>query len=242
MAFAHGKTCELVVDEIDFTELFRSMTVTNDRDTAETTVFRKDDKTFVGGTAAGTISLDGLYDEAREEEVVDRLAVETPCIATVGPAGLDVGARARLALVTSTNVTGTSGVADVVLLNWALQATGGVRFGWSLSKPTTAVTGDTDGAAVDTGAAVTGALWVAHFHLHEVSATNVVLTVQDSANGSSGWANIASVTSGALTAAGAVRVTGTGTTKRYVRVAADFTGGASTGRYTVAFARTAPPA
>jgi hypothetical protein len=239
MAFAHGRTCELAADGLDITELFRSAAFQADADTSESTTFRKYDKTFEVGQRQSAISLDGLYDEARQAEVEARL-IAAPFIATVGPAGLAVGARARLMEVNTTNVTETSGIGDVVMLTWALQSTGVTGYGYALSKPDTAVTGDTNGAAVDTGAAVSGALWVAHFHLHAISATNVVLTVQDSADGVSGWANIASVTSGALTAIGGVRVTGTGTTKRYIRVASDFTGGASTGRYTVGFSRIAP--
>lgn len=238
--FAHGSTCEIAVDEFDVTELFRGSTFQTAVDTSESTVFRKTDKTFEVGQRRSTISLDGLYDPTRQAEVEARLTTATPFVATVGPAGLAVGARARLAYVTSTDVTETSGISDVVLLAWSLQSTERVGYGYALAKPDTAVSGDTNGAAVDTGAAVTGALWVAHFHLHALSATNVVLTVQDSADGSTGWANITSVTSGALTAVGAVRVTGTGTTKRYLRASADFTGGASTGRYTVAFSRIAP--
>ncbi len=239
MAFQHGRTCEAVVDGLDVSELFRSAAFSAEVDTAESTTFRKTDKTFEVGNRASTATLDGLYDEARQSEVESRL-IAAPFLATVGPAGLTVGARARLIEVNSTNVTETSGVGDVVMLTWALQSTGVTGYGYALSKPDTAVSGDTNGAAVDTGAAVSGALWVAHFHLHAISATNVVLTVQDSADGVSGWANIASVTSGALTAVGALRVAGTGTTKRYIRVASDFTGGASTGRYTVAFSRIAP--
>ncbi len=240
MAFAHGKTAEIVVDQYDMTRLFKGMSFSVDQDTAESTVFRDDDKTFVAGQRQATLSLDGFYDEARETEVNARLSIAAPFIATAGPAGLAVGARARLLSVNSTNLTETSGIADLVLLNWSLMSTDRIGLGYALSKPTTAVSGDTNGAAVDTGAAVSGALWTAHFHLHTISATNVVLTVQDSADGSTGWANITGVTSGTLTGVGAVRVTGTGTTKRYIRVASDFTGGASTGTYTVAFSRVAP--
>jgi hypothetical protein len=239
MAFSHGSACEVVVDEFDETALFRSASFSTAVDTAESTVFRLSDKTYEVGQRRSTISLDGLYDPTRQAEVEARLTAAGPFIATIGPAGLAVGARARLAYVTSTEVTETSGVGDVVLLSWSLQSTEKVGYGYALAKPTVTVVTSTNGAAVDTGAAVTGALWVAHFHLHSISATNVVLKIQGSADGSTGWADLSSAASGTLTAVSAVRVTGTGNTLRHVRAVSTITGGATTASYTVAFSRTA---
>lgn len=239
MAFSHGRNCELAVDEFDITELFRSMTFNADVDTADTSVFRQDWKTFIPGMAASTVTLDGLYDEAREDEIRDRIAIATPFVATVGPAGLAVGDLVRMLEVNSTNMTESASVGDAVMLSWALQTTGEVSFGRSLSAPTVEVTADGNGAAVDQGAAITGALWVAHFHLFNLDATNVTLTVQDSADGSTDWQPITSATSGSLTAVDVVRVTGTGTVRRYVRASWDVNGGNTSATFNVSFSRKA---
>ena len=239
MAFAHGKDCELAVDQYVMTGIFRSAGFSATVDTAESTVFGLSNKTHAVGQRQAAISMDGFYDEGRQVEVEDRLKAAAPFVATVGPAGLAVGARARLASVVATNVATTSGIGDMTLLNWSLLSTDRVGYGWSLSKPTAVVATTTNGAAVDTGAAVTGALWTAHFHLHQITATNGTLKIQGSADGSTGWTDLTSATSGTLTAAGAVRVTGTGNTLRYVRGVYTATAGVSAS-YTIAFARIAP--
>lgn len=241
MAFAHGRGCRVVIDQYDLSSIFRSMDFSASVDTAESTVFGLDDKTFEPGLRSAEASLDGFYDTVHTATVHDRLGQAAPFVATIGPAGLALGARARLVSVNATNVTNTAGIADLVLLNWALQSTDRIGFGYALNDIATPSAAG-NGTGVDQGVgAVSNAKWAFHCHLIALtgSPTNVTIKVQHSTDNNT-FADLASATSGALTAAGAVRVTGTATVNRYVRVVVSFTGGtAPTATFSAAFSRAA---
>jgi hypothetical protein len=233
----HGKKTEVVVGAADMTEYFRSMDFSADVDTAESTTFRKDDKTYEPGTKSASLSLDGFYDPDGEPVVHATLATNQP-IVTVGPAGLAVGARARMFVANSTNATTTAGIGDLTLLNWSLSSTEKVDFGWSLASPTELVTEDYEGDAVDTGAGISEARYVIHFHLHELDDEDVALTVESSADGATEWTYLDSVL---MEEPGSVRLSWSGVeVLRYVRVTAHFNSGSGVNsKFTVAFARTA---
>lgn len=239
MAFRHGKDAEIVVNQYDVTGLFNEVGYSVENDTAETTTFRQDWKTHIAGLNGGEIELSGFYDTVRSDEIKAYVGQETPIVATIGPAGLKVGDFARMMRAQSTAYEESSPVGDVVSMSWTLMSTEEVFHGYALKDVEAGITGDGTGAAVDTGAAVTGATWALQWHIAALSATNLTITVEDSADGTTGWAPIAGVTSGAQTVAGSGRVTGVGTVRRHVRVAHDVNGGASTATYTAAFARRA---
>ncbi len=238
MPFSHGKNAEVVADQYDFTTVFKDASFGAEADTAETTAFRQDDKSYVSGLRSSTLSLDGFYDTVVDPLIHARLSSALQPIATFGPAGLAPGARARLIKANATSIETSSPVNDVVAVNWELQSTERIGLGHALVGPTTNLVGNTNGTAVDTGAAVTGP-WVFHAHVHALSATNVTVKVQDSADGSTGWTDVTGVTSGALSSPSAIRVTGTGAVRRYIRVVSTFVGGATTANITAAFARSA---
>lgn len=236
----HGKGTQVAVDQYDLSTLFKSMSFTASADTAESTTFTANDKTYEVGMKAAEVSLDGFYDTTHTATVEARLGQATPFIATIGPAGLAAGDRARLVAVNATQATTTAGIADLVLLNWSLQSSDRIGLGYALNTMTTAVAAG-NGTTIDQAVAVTDAKWVLHVHLMSLtgSPTNVTIKVQDSADASS-WADVTGVTSGTLASPGAIRVTGTGTVRRYVRYVVSFTGGtAPTATFLAAFARAA---
>lgn len=238
MTFKHGKDCEVVIGAFDLTTFFKGANFSADVDTAETSKFRDDWKTFVVGLGSGTVELDGFYDNVRTDTVRTFVATDTPFIATVGPAGLKVGDGARLVKVESTTYEESSSVGDAVMMAWGLQSTEEVFFGVGLKDIEVGNTGNGNGTGVDMVAQVVGASWCFHYHLTALSATNITIKVQDSADNVS-FADVASATSGSLTAVGSGRVTGTGTVRRYVRVIWTVVGGATTSTFTAAFARRA---
>jgi hypothetical protein len=79
---------------------------------------------------------------------------------------------------------------------------------------------------------------VAHLHVTSVSASDsIVVTIEDSATGSSGWATIGTFASKA--AAGAERIAIAGTIRRYVRAVDTVTGSGISIIRAVALARNA---
>ena len=61
--FRHGKNTAVFVDEFDFTTYFNDATSTSNIDTAETSAFGTDAKTYIVGHTDGTISLSGMFDQ-----------------------------------------------------------------------------------------------------------------------------------------------------------------------------------
>lgn len=239
MSFVHGRKAEIAVAQYDMTPFFKGANFAADVDTAETSVFRTTWKQYVVGQASAKADLDGFYDQTQTPIIQGLKLTSTPFPATIGPAGLKNGDRARLLFVDSTNITESSPIGDAVLMNWSLQSEAEAFFGYSLRDMTAAQTTTGTGTGVDTGAAVTAASWCAHFHLFAISGTGgptVTLKVQDSADNVS-FADITGVTSGSLNAVGALRVTGTGNVRRYLRVSATITGTTPSVTYAVAFAR-----
>jgi len=98
------------------------------------------------------------------------------------------------------------GQSDGYGLEWGQQLTAGDR---------TDTTG-TNGASLDgTASSANGAQFYAH--LSALTGTNVVLTIQDSADNSA-WANLSGAAFTSMTAIGWQRIAVTGTVRRYLRV------------------------
>lgn len=236
MTFSHGRKCEVAVDRYDATEFFKGANLSVDVDTAETTTFRKTYKTHAVGQVAGTVDLDGFYDNVQSPLFKALVATDTPFVATVGPEGLRLSDHVRMLSVESTNLAESSSVGDVVMTNWSMQSTEEIFYGVGLKDPTTAVTVTGVSASHDFGAAATLQTYAAHFHLFALTGTSVTLTIQDSADNST-FATLGTLTTGVLTGVQAVRLTGTGTVRRYVRVAHTLVG--SSALFTAAVARRA---
>lgn len=241
MATSHGKNADVVVGGVRLATIFRSMSFSVDIDTGETSTFLQDWKTFLAGQGGSTVELEGLYDNVLSVTPRSSLFSDSN-IVTLGPAGLAFGARAQIVDVTTTNYTESASVGDVVLANWALQSDGETGYGFVYRGPEqAAVTVTGNGTSIDLLAPVTGAVWAFNAHVTAISGTSpaVVLSVEDSADNSS-FSTLAGATTSSITAAGAQRITGTGTVRRYVRVRHVVSGTTPSVAYIAAFSRRTP--
>lgn len=241
MAFVHGRFADIVAGSTRVSTIFRSANFSVDVDTAETSTFLQSYKTHIAGQGGGTLELEGLYDTVLSSVPRATFFVENQVV-TIGPAGLAVGDLARLILTDTVNYTESSSVGDAVLANWSLQSDGEVGFGSVLrGAGDAAVTATGNGTTVDYGAAVTAAVWALHVHVTAASGTTptLVVKIQDSADGSD-WADVAGVTTGTLTTATSVRVTGTNTIRRFVRAVHTVGGTTPSFTFTAAFSRRTP--
>lgn len=237
MAFQPGRQAQVAIDALDVSVFFNKADFSVDVDALDATTFTALDKSFLPGDKAGKVSLDGFYDPTVDPTYVAYLQSVISPLLTVGPAGLAVGARARLVQGNVTQFSTTSGIGSLVLAKLDVQSTNNIGLGYALSNSSTVIVGASVlGTGVDTVAAVTAAQWIFHLHLHSISATNATFKVQDSLDNVT-FADITGVTTTALTAAGSVRVTGTGNTRRYVRLVSTIVGGATTVSATAAFSR-----
>jgi hypothetical protein len=235
MAFTHGKNTSLWFDGRDLTPFFHEFTGTFANDTAETTVFQNAWKTFIPGLNALDVSGSGYFDPTMTD-LTDALTATPNSVLTYGLGGLTQGALSRLVPIRETAFEEGANIGEAVGFSWAAISTGIPGLDGRVLAPLAAVTIDQNGTAVDNGAATTTGA-IAHLHVTSVSASDsIVVTIEDSATGSSGWATIGTFAS--KSAAGAERIVIAGTIRRYTRAVDDVTGAAVSIIRGVALART----
>lgn len=220
MAFIPSTKSRLLLGDFYLAAYTTDVSLSAMTEMLDTTVLTDTSKQFIPGQDTSTLSLSGHHDDAAFADLASfKSAVSTPF--TYAPSGLAVGSEVALVNVIDTSFEASAPVAGVVDWSLAAQTTGPTDFGSSLAD-LAAVTADTNGTVVDGTAATTGG-GVGHLHVTAFSGfSGVVVTIEDSANGSSGWAAIVTFT----TVAGVTgeRVAITGTVRRYLRVVFDVTG------------------
>jgi hypothetical protein len=237
MSFLHGKATSVYLGAVDLSTYLNSAEVSGETDTADSTTFKATWKSALAGNLGGSISAAGLYDPD-ETSLPDLFLSLVPAPMTVCPgAGATLGDAARLASVYDTSHKESSPVGGVVAISATFLADGTIGFG-RVIHVLSEETSSGNGTAVDmTAQTTTGG--IAQIHATAVTATDTFdITIEDSANGTSGWATIGTFSS--ITAAGAERIVIAGTIKQYLRVVTDVTDVSGTPAITfvVALART----
>lgn len=192
---------------------------------------------FIPGHDTSNFSIGGPLDvdgssNGQADAIADLKGATTPTPITYMPLGTDEGAWLLEAFETqfdtSSPVGGTS--------DWSMEAqtTGVTDFNGQVLENNTTVTEDTNGSNLDGGAATTNG-GVAHLHVTDYDGLDSDdITIEGSANGSSGWATVFTFTQ--VTGRTSERVEVTGSIPRYLRVVDDVTGTGSIDRL-VAVAR-----
>ena len=134
--FKHGKNAYLSLDGTagtrgDSSDTLNEISMPREIETAETTAFGNDDKTYITGLGDATISLSGMFDATTDTLIAGDIAnLKSGSVSSLtfeyGPAG-SVAAQPKFtgeALITSYEVS--SPVGDVVTYSLELQVTGGV--------------------------------------------------------------------------------------------------------------------
>lgn len=242
MAFIHGKTTTALVNEYNLSAFFNDASVSYSADTAETTAFGNDSKTYLIGLDDGTLSLNGMFEGTTS-------GVDT-VVAAVLASG-SVPNQATSSVIYGTPAAGTSAslvhglinnydisapVSDVVAATLEVQGSGGVASGKALSA-LAAVSATTTGSAVDRGegASTTAGTVVAHLHVPTNDRDAGTLTAKITTSATEGGV-YADVTGGGFTAvaggsAAFQRLEISGAVNRYVKVVYTVAGGSS-GSYT----------
>lgn len=236
MAFKHGSKAAVWYGGIDMSPYLNSAALAIAVETGDTTTFGSTWRTAIPGLAGGTYDFEGFYDPA-EVDIQADFAAQTETVLTVCPSGSAVGDKARLVPALTTAYGQSSATDDPVAISWGVTMAGAFARGTVIHNGED--TNTTTGSSIDQSAS-TSTGWTGHLHVTLVDGGSWVITIEDSSNGSSGWAAIA--TFAAKTAVGSERLrsaAATTTVKRYIRVVATRTGG-SVGNgitYKLAFAR-----
>jgi hypothetical protein len=236
VAFKHAKAAAVFFGSTDLSPYLNALDLSVSVDTADTTAFGSSWKTALAGTAGCTVGFGGFYDPT-VTSVIDSVGGEDKVLTWFPAGAAALGDRARLANVATSSYAEGSPVGDAVSVAWDVLTDGVVGFGDVIYLKASSDV-DVTGTAVNMVAqTTTGA--IAHLHLFSISAGEVVdVTIEDSANGTTGWATIGTFAQKAV--AGSERIVIAGTVKQYVRVVADVTDNGGTVEFTcaVALART----
>lgn len=237
MGFLHGKSSMVLFDGVNLSGFLNQMSSSNSIETADTTTFGNDSKTYIVGLKDGQMSLSGMFDGAL-------LASDATMSSAIGNAANNVvtfapspvyGAVAFSAEAIETSYEVSSPVTDVVSASAQVQADGGIDRGLLLAA-LSAVTTTSTGTSIDNTASTSGG-GVAYLHVTANSRTaGSVFKVQHSSDNTT-FADLITFATVATTLTQAEKIEVTGTVNRYVR--ASFAPGGSTGSitYSLAFAR-----
>jgi predicted secreted protein len=129
--FVHGKNAQFTLGTTNLSNTLNEITLPREIETAETTTFGGQDKTYITGLSDATVSLSGMFDATVDgaiNTIITNLKSGSIASAsfTYGPSGSAGGAPrfSGSALVTSYEIS--SPVGDVVTYSLELQVTGGV--------------------------------------------------------------------------------------------------------------------
>lgn len=227
MAFRNAQQSRVYVGILSAAAYARSVDVNSSTAMLDTTTLADKQRAFIPEMEeAGSFSLSGPLDvdgsaNGQFDAIADVKASETPTPITFLPLGTD--GAAWLIQGNQTDINLTNSVGNTADYTMSAQTHGVHDFnGVVLSDAT--VTVDTDGTAVDNGAATTNG---AVFHLHVTAysgLTSDAIIVEGSATGSFGGEETTIATFTTATGVTSERVEVTGTVPRHLRVVDDVTG------------------
>jgi hypothetical protein len=212
-------------------------TTTQSIETAETTTFGDQDKTYIVGLADGTISTSGLFDSTAgaSDAVLSGIIATEDNTFTVLPEGATAGTRSIIANGQMTSYEISSPVADVVAISAEVQADGGLFTGVALNGLQVISASGVSGS-FDFGSATSNGV-LANLHVtandRDGAAT---IKVQDSADGSA-WTDLVTFTNVSASATGGESITSTGTVNRYLRAEHTLAGSSGSVTFHVSVAR-----
>jgi hypothetical protein len=126
--FVHGSNSDIAVDGTNISDKVDSVSHDRTVDTAETSAFGDDDKTFIAGLEDGSFSLAGHWDTTGDG-VIDACFDGAVVALIYGPAGSAGGAIKYSCNALITNYSITSSVSDRVNWSVSLQRTAGLTRG-----------------------------------------------------------------------------------------------------------------
>lgn len=205
-SFTHGKVTRVLVNATELSDQFKEYSVASTVDTAETSAFGTQAKTFVVGMQAGALSLSGMFEgsvSGSDAILAASLgAVDSPEITIATGGSFATGARIIAGVALTTNYTVSGSIGDVVATSAEFQGTDGFHPGFSLLDLAARSILTTGAGVLDArGATTRGAVCVAHVTTN-ASTASFTITFQHSAD------NITFVTLGTVITVNAAQTGG----------------------------------
>lgn len=239
--FRHGKKTTVFMDWADLSAYLNEASTTSGLETAETTAFGQDAKTYIPALKDATISLTGMFESsttASLDPIMEGIVgQQANSVLTIGPDGAAIGRRAILAAVKETSYEIQATVSDVVAATVELQADGGLDHGVLLAAKSEVST-STNETAVDNTASTTNG-GVANLHVTANTRNGATTFKVQHSSDNSTWVDLVTfAAASASTGAAEQVVVAAGTTvQRYLRAQAVPAGSTGSVTYTVSFAR-----
>jgi hypothetical protein len=232
--FSHGKSVNVFINEFDFSTYFNDVSSSSSVETAETSAFGTDAKSYISGLLDGTISLGGMFESTTsvgtDEFFNAQLGGVTNQVVIVTPQGHVNGRRAVAMQADNTSYEISGAIGDLVMASAEFQSNKGVDSGVVLSSGGE-VTSTGNGTSVDnTLASTNGGVAFLSVPVNTRNGT-IAVKVQHSADNSTfaDLTTFTTVTSAQKTFGRVEVATGT-TVNRYLRV--NYTVAGSTGSAT----------
>jgi hypothetical protein len=226
--FVHGKSAKVLLNGYDVGQYFKNASLAGSVETAEVSAFSANAKSFIIGLQDGTASLEGMYEGTAsgiDAILAAAKAAAVKSILTLLVGGDAVGQAGYGLQGDLTKYEISNPLDDVVGVSAELQSSVGMERIIS-HHALGAETVNANGTAVNNGAASANG-GVGYLEVTAFSGwTDATVKIQDSADGSSGWADI--LTFSLVTPAGSPtsqRVAIAGTVRQYTRYTVTFTGG-----------------
>ena len=193
MANVHGKDTVVLLGDTDVSPYLNAASVSASVETADTTAYADEDRTYIAGLLTAAASLGGHFDGtsgASDEEL--QASLKTATLLSVGYGGSTTGNVWKGLQILSSDYSISAPVGDVVAVSYAASANeGGLSNGFSFHT-LDAETSAGEETRLDQAAATAGGC-VAFLHVTAFSGTDITIVLEDSANDAS-WANLLSFT------------------------------------------------
>jgi hypothetical protein len=235
--FRHGKQTAVLLNGTDMSPFLNEATTTQEIETAETTTFGIQDKTYIVGLSDGTISTSGLFDGSANasDAVLSGLIATEDNTFTVLPEGVVAGRRSVLANGQMTSYEISSPVGDVVAISAEIQADGGLYHGIALNGLATVSASGVSASADNTTSTSNGIIANLHVTANDRNGA-ATIKVQDSADGNT-WADLVTFTSVSASTTVGESITANGTVNRYLRAEHTLAGSSGSVTFHVSAAR-----
>lgn len=236
--FRHGKKTAVLLNGTNMSPFLNEATTTIEIETAETTTFSDDDKTYIVGLADGTISTSGLFDSSAgaSDDVLRGLIAQDDNTFTVLPEGVTAGSRAIIANGQLTSYEVSSPVGDVISISAEVQADGGLLHGVALTGLVSTGSASATTTGINNGAGTSGG---GLYNLHVTENTHngtTTIKVQHSTDDVT-YADLVTFTNVSASATGGESITSTGTVNQYLRTLSTLAGASGSVTYQVSAAR-----
>jgi hypothetical protein len=236
--FRHGKKTAVLLNGTDMSPFLNEATTTTEIETAETTTFGDDDKTYITGLADGTISTSGLFDSTAgaSNDVLTGLIAQDDNTFTVLPEGKAAGNYAIIANGQLTSYEVSSPIGDVIAISAEVQADGGLLHGVALTGLVSTGSASATTTGINNGSSTAnGALFNLHVTANDRDGATTI-KVQHSSDDVT-YVDLVTFTSVSASATAGESITSTGTVNQYLRTLSTLAGASGSVTYQVSAAR-----